>query len=1012
MASKKKYTPKYKAKRLDMRKGGQVRKQYAVGGPNEDGMKRYPQDEMSIRLPGGKKPIIGVPKPVDKTPDGYADTPKSIVDNSIGATQTGPTFKVTPWNITDTDAPTDSTTTTATGPKGPVIGINNINNPPDDSGDWVWDDEQGEWMYTGDGTPGSNVTTTTVNKGEGDPYRDDRVVRTGQTAEETAAGRQSPDLPQVPMAKKIGRAGTEIDIKDDRYRMTSPEDAGARGVGPFGTEVVTTKDASTASLQDERGVSKVGRDQLRTLGDEEINLTAAERDARGMGPAEQQTLTDTRDNAAITRTLAKLDKAPTVEALISGEAFVPNILDGYQASQVNITPDAEKQIRNAIVDNSNIDRNAAAIAENALSIINYDAITQTRKLTGEAAKGSAVTMIAETAAIPQDIAAAIVEDPATVEAQIDNEPVEIQAAVAALPAEALVSSQMESLLAGVETGEVPIWARPAIDAIDARMVSRGLEASTIARVPLLNAIIQSTLPIAQSNAQALQARAAQNLSNQQQVNLSKANNEQQIRLANLANRQGAATQTAQMSQQMRGMQSQFAQQAILTGEQQQQQTALQNLENRQQAALIESQNAQAIASQELGNAQQINLAELQIEAQQEGANQSAQNQQKLVEYQTAADFLSKNAGFKQQMDLANLSEENKIRLANLSARNQADADQLNSNERIELANLNKRLQVNTRNAELAQQMGVAQLNVDQQRAMQNAQMVSNMDMTKFTTAQQVELANSKWMQSTTMANMNSEQQSIIQEATSLAQLDVANLSVRERVQVENAKNFLQYDMANLNNDQQARVLKTQLQQQRLLSDQSAQNAAVQFNATSENQVNQFMQQLGANMEQYNASAQNNMKQFNATSNNSAEARRVGNNLQAASLDAQLATDVSKFNADKEFIRDQFNAQQNTVIAQSTVDWRRKANTADTAAFNAVNQQNAQNAFNLSASANNFLWQELRDEADFDFKRWDNDQQRKTSLLVAALGNEQGVNEKGKWDDNISALYNLFSAWVD
>ena len=44
--------------------------------------------------------------------------------------------------------------------------------------------------------------------------------------------------------------------------------------------------------------------------------------------------------------------------------------------------------------------------------------------------------------------------------------------------------------------------------------------------------------------------------------------------------------------------------------------------------------------------------------------------------------------------------------------------------------------------------------------------------------------------------------------------------------------------------------------------------------------------------------------------------------------------------------------------------------------NAINQQNAQNAFGLTASAQNFLWQELRDEADFNFRRWDNDEARK------------------------------------
>ena len=131
-------------------------------------------------------------------------------------------------------------------------------------------------------------------------------------------------------------------------------------------------------------------------------------------------------------------------------------------------------------------------------------------------------MVAETANIPEPIAAAIVEDPATVEAQIANEDVEVQAAVAALPQEALVSSQMETLLGGMEDGNIPLWAKPAVAVVNQGMAARGIPVSTVGRDALFNAIIQSALPIAQSNAQALQTRAAQNLSNQQQANLTEA----------------------------------------------------------------------------------------------------------------------------------------------------------------------------------------------------------------------------------------------------------------------------------------------------------------------------------------------------------------------------------------------------------------------------------------------------------------------------------------------------------
>ena len=164
-------------------------------------------------------------------------------------------------------------------------------------------------------------------------------------------------------------------------------------------------------------------------------------------------------------------------------------------------------------------------------------------------------------------------------------------------------------------------------------------------------------------------------------------------------------------------------------------------------------------------------------------------------------------------------------------------------------------------------------------------------------------------------------------------------------------------------------------------------------------------------EQFNSNQLNSMAQFNAAAENAAEARRVANELQVETIEAQLATDVSKFNSQQDFAREQFNVQNATVIAQSNVEWRRKANTADTAAFNAINQQNAQNSFNLTSAANNFLWQELRDEADFAFKRWDNDQQRKASL-IAALGNEAGVGKQDVWDDSLQAISSILEGWLD
>ena len=91
---------------------------------------------------------------------------------------------------------------------------------------------------------------------------------------------------------------------------------------------------------------------------------------------------------------------------------------------------------------------------------------QQRAVTGTAAKGEAASMLAQVGNLPPNITASIVEDPAVMIAQVDENPIEVNAAIAALPTEALVSSQMESLLGGMEDGEVPMWAKPAVDVVN------------------------------------------------------------------------------------------------------------------------------------------------------------------------------------------------------------------------------------------------------------------------------------------------------------------------------------------------------------------------------------------------------------------------------------------------------------------------------------------------------------------------------------------------------------------
>jgi len=672
----------------------------------------------------------------------------------------------------------------------------------------------------------------------------------------------------------------------------------------------------------------------------------------------------------------------------TGELLVSGIQDRQAASVLDAVDETGKT--------------AAATPDQIKSVVGFSAAQRNQFPTGKAKSSSPADMMAALDKdLDPDIAAVMVEDPASVEAQLDNESVEVRAAIAALPTEALVSSQMTTLLDGIEEGKTPAWARPAVAAVEQTLAQRGLSASTIGRDALFNVIIQSALPIAQANAQALQSRAAQNLSNQQQANLAQSTQDMQRRMANLANRQTAVGQTAQFAQQMSTLQSQFKQQEAMTEGEQAQQIRLQNLQNSQRAAEIKSSNAQAMAAQNLGNEQQIELANLQIKNQTQAANMTARNQERLAEMQVAADFLSKNAAFKQQMDLAKLTNDQQTRLANLTALNEAGRDNLNAEQQTELANLDATLKSKITSANLANSLGIAQLSADQQRAMTNAQMYAKIDMAKFTDAQQVELANSRFMQTMTMSEFNADQQAAMLNATNLAQMSMQEADLATRVSIENAQSFLKMDMANLSNSQQALVLDQQLKQQRMLSNQAAQNAARQFNATSENQTNQFQANLAAQMSQFNATQSNAMSQFNAQQTNMQAAKDADRTADVNKFNAQLSTTISQFNAQQDNQRIAWNAQNAAAVEASNVAWRRRANEIDTATQNAINMQNTMNAFNMSKAANAFLWQEVRDQADHDFRSYEGDQARRASIIVAALGADGEAVDEALWDSKLS-----------
>ena len=262
---------------------------------------------------------------------------------------------------------------------------------------------------------------------------------------------------------------------------------------------------------------------------------------------------------------------------------------------------------------------------------------------------------------------------------------------------------------------------------------------------------------------------------------------------------------------------------------------------------------------------------------------------------------------------------------------------------------------------------------------QNASRIGDIANMNFTAEQQVALENSRAANTVNLNNLGNKQAVILAEASALANMDMSNLNNRQQAAVMNAQNFMQVDMANLSNQQQTELFNAQARQQSLFTDQAAINASAQFNATSQNQVDQFFSQLQSQVGQFNASQANAQAQYNAGQANT----------------------IERFNAELNNQRDQFNAQNRLVIDQSNAQWRRQLATADTAAINRANELNATALLGLSNTAYNNLWQYYGDAMEWAWTSAENERSRVINLAIEQL--------RADADANIQAMKNDYSS---
>jgi hypothetical protein len=199
---------------------------------------------------------------------------------------------------------------------------------------------------------------------------------------------------------------------------------------------------------------------------------------------------------------------------------------------------------------------------------------------------------------------------------------QVQAATATPSEKATVKGQLAELMTDFEGGDTPVWAAGAMRAATAAMTARGLGSSSMAGQAIVQAAMESALPIAMADAQTIAGFEMQNLSNKQQ----------------------RAMLAAQQRATFMGQEFDQAFQARVVNASKISDVANMNFTAEQQVALENSKNANSINMANLGNKQALVLANAAAISQLETQNLSNQQQ---AAVQNAKAFLD--------MDLANLS---------------------------------------------------------------------------------------------------------------------------------------------------------------------------------------------------------------------------------------------------------------------------------------------------------------------------------------------------------------------
>ena len=299
---------------------------------------------------------------------------------------------------------------------------------------------------------------------------------------------------------------------------------------------------------------------------------------------------------------------------------------------------------------------------------------------------------------------------------------QIQAAEATPSEKATVAGQLANLTEGFDATNPPAWAAGALRGVMAQMQARGMGASSVAGQAMVQAALESALPIASADAQTQASFEAQNLSN----------------------RQARAMLAAQQRAKFMGMEFDQAFQARVINASKISDIANMNFTAEQQIALENSRAANTMNLANLSNRQAKVMAHASALANLDMANLSNQQQSAVM---NAQNFM--------QRDMANLSNQQQMEMFTAQQRIQSiftdqaatnAAEQFNATSENQTKQFFAQLDTQVSQFNAAQANAQAQFNAGEANAIEkfNTEVQNQRDQFNANNRLVIDQANAQW----------------------------------------------------------------------------------------------------------------------------------------------------------------------------------------------------------------------------------------------------------------------------